>query len=259
MQEPHLGGAGPLLRREHLGRVDEAGPHITGDLDVDPQEPGQRRHRPQRTEPAVGGGRAADTHDHPASTRLDGSREQLSGSRSRRVEGVVPLAPTRERQPRRPRHLDHGHTVAQSPFGHDRHAQRTGHLGAPIRAAQRLEGALAAVGQRLLDARAAARRHRRRDRRGCGPGRRRTTELVGTGQHAHRAMVPGRSPVRTTGTADAGTVTRCRRRSCWSRTGGPSPSAASATTSWLAAARAGWCRASPRWWPTATRSGWPPR
>ena len=143
-----LRGARTLLRREHPCRVDEPQPHVARDLQGDPAVAVQRRHRPQRPEPAVGGRRAADADDDAARPRLDGDRDQLPGAVGRGRDRIVALGPADERQAARTGHLDHRELAGQPPTGLDGVAERSGHRRGAVRATQCVQGAFAPVGER---------------------------------------------------------------------------------------------------------------
>ena len=61
-----------LLRREHVGGVDEAGADVAGHDELDAPQPGRRVQGPQRAEPAVGRGRAADADEDPPGAGVEG-------------------------------------------------------------------------------------------------------------------------------------------------------------------------------------------
>ena len=97
----------------------------------------------------------------------------------------------------RPGHLDHGRALGEPPLRLDGIAEWPGHDRGPVRAAERVEDAVAAVGHRHLDALDAQLPARVADRRrhlACG---RRALELVGSSDDladAHAAHASGASP-----------------------------------------------------------------
>ena len=186
-QHLHLRRRGPLLGTEHLGGVGEAGPHVAGDQQFDAPVASRRPHGPERSEAAVGGGRAADRHDHASGAHLDGLADQLAGAGSGGVEGLVLLSASGQQQPRRRRHLDDRRRALEAPARLDGLPQRAGHGGAAVGPAQNGERALATVGHRQrrpgASRRTGAPHHSVSDLGGGGGA----PELVGSGDDVHRA------------------------------------------------------------------------
>lgn len=178
-EQLHLPARRALLGGEHLSCVDEAGPHVTGDLEIDTPKSRERDHGTERTQTAVGGRRSAQAHDDASGARLDRRHDQLARAVGARGERVVARWPTHQRQARRLGHLDHRGPAREPPTGLDRVAEWTGHRGDPVWAAQGIEGALATIGERNRPTVPTRIGGDRLDRRADVAGRRRTAELVG--------------------------------------------------------------------------------
>ena len=129
---------------------------------VDPAE--RPAERLDRGEPAVGRRAPADADDHATCAAAQRGGDQLAGAA--RVDARSgSLRPVDEREPARPRHLDDRDAAGQhAPLRVDRIAERPGDARGAARAAarreQRVERALAAVGERQLDDRRRSRRAR---------------------------------------------------------------------------------------------------
>ena len=142
----------PLLRGEHLGGVDEAGGDVAGHEQLDAAQPLRGVDRPHRPEAAVGGGRSAEADDDLARSGVEGEVDQLAGAGGRRGHRVVALGPADEGEAGGRGHLDDRGVPRQPPAGLHRITERTGDGGRAVGAAEHVEGPLAAVGHRDLDA-----------------------------------------------------------------------------------------------------------
>ena len=184
-EQVHLGRRGALLRREHSGGVDEAGPHVARHLELDRAHSSRPADRLDRTEPAVGRGRAAEPDDDGACALLDRPSDEFAGTRCRGVHRVVAVQPAGELESAGERHLDHRGSVLEPPRCFDRHAERTRHAARPVRPAEHLQDSFAAVGHRALVDVEAELPARRADRRGRVTRRDRAPELVERGEDSH--------------------------------------------------------------------------
>ena len=128
------GRIGALLRAEHARGLLEGHAHVAQHVELD-------RHagvlqRLQRSGPAVGGGRAADGHDHPLSSRLDRRGDQLARAPRGRRPGVA-IALGNEAQPAGLRRLhDRPAVLEQGEGGIDRATERVARLDSPHLAAE---------------------------------------------------------------------------------------------------------------------------
>jgi hypothetical protein len=196
-QQLHLGRRRPLLRREHLGGIDEARTDVAQRHQLEPTQPVQRVQRPQRPQPAVRGCGPAQANQHPAGPAVDGDADQLARPHRRRGDRVVAVGATDQLEPRCTRHLDHRRAPIEAPLGLDRVSEGSRHGGAPVGAAQDLERALATVRQRHRVAVPAG------GRSGAPQGRRHVAgaggppKLVGRGQEAHDRTVWPNLPIRS--------------------------------------------------------------
>ena len=156
-QQLDLGRARPLLRSEHLCRVDEAGLDVAPHEKLDALEPVDGIQRPHRTETAVGGGRSADPEHDPPDAGIDRGRDQLSRPVGRRRHRIVALGAADQLEARGSGHLDDGAAAARG-------ARR-------LRSGRRADRSPGSCGS-ARPARRASPRHRRRaaPRRRPSPG-----------------------------------------------------------------------------------------
>ena len=193
LQQPDLGRGRPLLRGEDAGRIDEPGAHVAGDVDLDSAEPGTAAERFDRSEPAVGGCRSAETDEHGAGALVDRLGDQFTRAPGRRRERVIVLRSAGEDQPTRPGHLDDCRAAVDPPRGLDGWAKWPGHHGRSVAAPEHIEQAFPAVGHRNFVAVGAELPARCSDRDGRLGSSQRAAELVEGGDDPHpRTVVSNR-------------------------------------------------------------------
>ncbi len=188
-EQLHLSRSRTLLRPEDLCRLHERRGHIAAHEQLHAFQPLRRVQRVKGAETPVGGRRSAHPHEHAGGTRFHGEADQLARAERGGFDRVVAVGPAGEFEPRCLRHLDDGHSFVQSPPRLDRLASRSPDSGRAVRAAERIEEPLAAVGQRQRGGVVPRGAQGVGDGEGHGARRRRAPELVGRHQDSHRPMM----------------------------------------------------------------------
>ena len=162
-------------------------------MDLDSAEPGAAAERFDRSEPAVGGCRSAETDEHRAGALVDRLGDQFTRAPGRRRERVIVLRSAGEDQPTRPGHLDDCRAAVDPPRGLDGCAKWPGHHGGSVAAPEHIEQAFPAVGHRNFVAVGAELPARCSDRDGRLGSSERAAELVEGGDDPHpRTVVSNR-------------------------------------------------------------------
>ena len=148
-------------------------------------------------ESAVGGGRPAHADDDAPGPRFERCGDQLAGAVGGRRDRIVARSTADELQTRSLCHLDDGGAARKPPTGGDIVAERTRYLGEPVRSAEGVEQALAAISHRAADHAVPAGFERGGDGLGGlgrGDG---ATELVRSDEDTHEVKATARSGEQT--------------------------------------------------------------
>ena len=181
-QDSHLvRGCTLLLRREDLGRVEEANVDVVGDLERNRET--HRQLRLDRADAAVGRGDAADRDDDPRGASATAAATSSPTPRLVARSGSFPFGSPRESEATGERRFDQRRAVVlETPARFDLLSERAAHDTSPVAASEHLERPLAAVREWQPD-RAPARALGSRGDRGCGLARGEcAAELVGSCQ-----------------------------------------------------------------------------
>ena len=191
-EQLHLRRGRTFLTGEHPRCVDERRAHVARDEQLDAAQAIGDTDGPHRTEAPVGGGRAAEPDDDPPRPGVERGVDQLAGTGRARRHRVVAAGSADEIEPGSASHLHDRRVALQPPLRLDRIAERAGHHRPAVRAAERLEPPLAAVGHGGAIAAVSQPGGGAVDRVGDLARRGGTTELVDRCQHSHGHDANGR-------------------------------------------------------------------